>query len=137
MRPCAAATALAPSTARREELSDRRLVIIDTSGSDAASSIRSLSNQLPEASYHLVLPADSSEGGVRSSLSASQDIWESIIITRIDGDVQPWPIINVLVDQDIPVSLVTNSPSLTKNAEAITGISLIDQSLRDLPMGFV
>ena len=120
-----------------EELSDRRLVIIDTSGSDAASSIRSLSNQLPEASYHLVLPADSSEGGVRSSLSASQDIWESIIITRLDGDVQPWPIINVLVDQDIPVSLVTNSPSLTKNAEAITGISLIDQSLRDLPMGFV
>jgi len=120
-----------------EELSDRRLVIIDTSGSDAASSIKSLSNQLPEASYHLVLPADSSEGGVRSSLSASQDIWESIIITRLDGDVQPWPIINVLVDQDIPVSLVTNSPSLTKNAEAITGISLIDQSLRDLPMGFV
>ena len=120
-----------------EELSDRRLVIIDTSGSDAASSIKSLSNLLPKASYHLVLPADSSEGGVRSSISASQDIWESIIITRLDGDVQPWPIINVLVDQDIPVSLITNSPSLTKNAEAITGISLIDQSLRDLPMGFV
>ncbi len=120
-----------------EELSDRRLVIIDTSGSDAASSIKSLSNLLPEASYHLVLPADSSEGGVRSSISASQDIWESIIITRLDGDVQPWPIINVLVDQDIPVSLITNSPSLTKNAEATTGISLIDQSLRDLPMGFV
>jgi flagellar biosynthesis GTPase FlhF len=120
-----------------EELSDRRLVIIDTSGSDAASSIKSLSNLLPEASYHLVLPADSSEGGVRSSISASQDIWESIIITRLDGGVQPWPIINVLVDQDIPVSLITNSPSLTKNAEATTGISLIDQSLRDLPMGFV
>jgi flagellar biosynthesis GTPase FlhF len=120
-----------------KELSDRRLVIIDTSGSDAASSIKSLSNLLPEASYHLVLPADSSEGGVRSSISASQDIWESIIITRLDGDVQPWPIINVLVDQDIPVSLITNSPSLTKNAEATTGISLIDQSLRDLPMGFV
>jgi flagellar biosynthesis GTPase FlhF len=120
-----------------EELSDRRLVILDTSGSDAASSIKSLSNLLPEASYHLVLPADSSEGGVRSSISASQDIWESIIITRLDGGVQPWPIINVLVDQDIPVSLITNSPSLTKNAEATTGISLIDQSLRDLPMGFV
>ena len=120
-----------------EELSDRRLVIIDTSGSDAAPSIKSLSNLLPEASYHLVLPADSSEGGVRSSISASQDIWESIIITRLDGDVQPWPIINVLVDQDIPVSLITNSPSLTKNAEATTGISLIDKSLRDLPMGFV
>ena len=120
-----------------EELSDRRLVIIDTSGSDAASSIKSLSNLLPEASYHLVLPADSSEGGVRSSLIASQDIWESIIITRLDGDVQPWPIINVLVDQDIPVSLITTSPSLTKNAEATTGVSLIDQSLRDLPMGFV
>jgi flagellar biosynthesis GTPase FlhF len=120
-----------------KELSDRRLVILDTSGSDAASSIKSLFNLLPEASYHLVLPADSSEGGVRSSISASQDIWESIIITRLDGDVQPWPIINVLVDQDIPVSLITNSPSLTKNAEATTGISLIDQSLRDLPMGFV
>jgi flagellar biosynthesis GTPase FlhF len=120
-----------------EELSDRRLVIIDTSGSDAASSIKSLSNLLPEASYHLVLPADSSEGGVRSSITASQDVWESIIITRLDGDVQPWPIINVLVDQDIPVSLITNSPSLTKNAEATTGVSLIDQSLRDLPMGFV
>jgi flagellar biosynthesis GTPase FlhF len=120
-----------------KELSDRRLVIIDTSGSDAASSIKSLSNLLPEASYHLVLPADSSEGGVRSSISASQDIWESIIITRLDGGIQPWPIINVLVDQDIPVSLITNSPSLTKNAEATTGISLIDQSLRDLPMGFV
>ena len=120
-----------------EELSDRRLVIIDTSGSDAASSIKSLSNLLPEASYHLVLPADSSEGGIRSSISASQDVWESIIITRLDGDVQPWPIINVLVDQDIPVSLITTSPSLTKNAEATTGVSLIDQSLRDLPMGFV
>ena len=84
-----------------------------------------------------MLPADSSEGGVRSSINASQDVWESIIITRLDGDVQPWPIINVLVDQDIPVSLITSSPSLTKNAEATTGVSLIDQSLRDLPMGFV
>jgi hypothetical protein len=60
-----------------------------------------------------------------------------MIITRLDSDVQQWPIVNVLVDQDIPVSLITNSPSLTKNAEPTTGISLINQSLREFPSRFV
>ena len=120
-----------------EELSDRRLVIIDTSGSDARDSIKSLSDVISDASYHLVISGDSSEGGVRSSINLREDVWASMIITRLDSDVQPWPIVNVLVDQDIPVSLITNSPSLTKNAEPTTGISLINQNLREFPSRFV
>jgi flagellar biosynthesis protein FlhF len=120
-----------------EELSDRRLVIIDTSGSDARDSIKSLSDVISDASYHLVISGDSSEGGVRSSINLREDVWASMIITRLDSDVQPWPIVNVLVDQDIPVSLITNSPSLTKNAEPTTGISLINQILREFPSRFV
>jgi hypothetical protein len=32
---------------------------------------------------------------------------------------------------------VTSSPSLSKNAEPITGISIVEKSLKSLPMSFV
>ena len=120
-----------------EELSDRRLILIDTSGSDVRSSMESLSDLVSDASYHLILSGDSSEGSVRSSINVREDAWTSMIITRLDDDAQPWPIINVLVDQDIPLSLITHSPSLTKNVAPTTGISLVNQSLRELPLCFV
>ena len=120
-----------------DEVSDRQLIIIDTSGFDVASSIESLTNLVSEAKYHLVLPADTSEGGVRSFINSSEHFWTSMMISRLEDDVQPWPIINVLLDQDIPVSIVTSSPSLSKNAEPITGISIVEKSLKSLPMSFV
>jgi flagellar biosynthesis protein FlhF len=120
-----------------DEVSDRQLIIIDTSGFDVASSIESLTNLVSEAKYHLVLPADTSEGGVRSFINSSEHFWTSMMISRLEDDVQPWPIINVLLDQDIPVSIVASSPSLSKNAEPITGISIVEKSLKSLPMSFV
>ena len=119
------------------ELSSRKLVLIDTPGVDVASTLNTLTALLPDAKYHLVVSADASEGGISKYLRMNNDAWTSIMISRLANDIQPWPLINVLLKEKIPVSLAAGAPSITDQAILINGISLLKTSLYELPLSFV
>ena len=119
------------------ELSSRKLVLIDTPGVDVASTLNTLTALLPDAKYHLVVSADASEGGISKYLRMNNDAWTSIMISRLANDIQPWPLINVLLKEKIPVSLAAGAPSIKDQAILINGISLLKTSLYELPLSFV
>ena len=119
------------------ELSSRKLVLIDTPGVDVASTLNTLTALLPDAKYHLVVSADASEGGISKYLRMNNDAWTSIMISRLANDIQPWPLINVLLKEKIPVSLAAGAPSITDQAILMNGISLLKTSLYELPLSFV
>ena len=119
------------------ELSSRKLVLIDTSGVDVASTINMLTDLLHDAKYHLVVSADASEGGISKYVKMNNGAWTSIMLSRLTSDIQPWPLINVLLKENIAVSLAAGVPSITDPATSISGVSLLKTSLSELPLSFV
>ena len=119
------------------ELSSRKLVLIDTPGVDVASTINTLMTLLPDAKYHLVVSADASEGGISKYVKMNNGAWTSIMLSRLANDIQPWPLINVLLKENIAVSLAAGVPSIADQAASITGVSLLKTSLSELPLSFV
>ena len=119
------------------ELSSRKLVLIDTSGVDVASTINMLTDVLHDAKYHLVVSADASEGGISKYVKMNNGAWTSIMLSRLTNDIQPWPLINVLLKENIAVSLAAGVPSITDPATSISGVSLLKTSLSELPLSFV
>ena len=83
------------------ELSSRKLVLIDTSGVDVVSTINMLTDVLHDAKYHLVVSADASEGGISKYVKMNNGAWTSIMLSRLTNDIQPWPLINVLLKENI------------------------------------
>jgi flagellar biosynthesis protein FlhF len=119
------------------ELSSRKLVLIDTPGVDVASTMNTLTALLPNAKYHLVVSADASEGGISKYIKMNNGAWTSIMLSRLANDIQPWPLINVLLKENIAVSLAAGVASITDPAASISGISLLKTSLSGLPLSFV
>ena len=119
------------------ELSSRKLVLIDTPGVDVASTINTLMTLLPDAKYHLVVSADASEGGISKYVKMNNGAWTSIMLSRLANDIQPWPLINVLLKENIAVSLAAGVPSIADPAASISGVSLLKTSLSELPLSFV
>ena len=119
------------------ELSSRKLVLIDTSGVDVVSTINMLTDVLHDAKYHLVVSADASEGGISKYVKMNNGAWTSIMLSRLANDIQPWPLINVLLKENIAVSLAAGVPSIADQAASITGVSLLKTSLSELPLSFV
>ena len=119
------------------ELSSRKLVLIDTSGVDVVSTINMLTDLLHDAKYHLVVSADASEGGISKYVKMNNGAWTSIMLSRLTNDIQPWPLINVLLKENIAVSLAAGVPSITDPATSISGVSLLKTSLSELPLSFV
>ena len=119
------------------ELSSRKLVLIDTPGVDVASTMNTLMTLLPDAKYHLVVSADASEGGISKYVKMNNGAWTSIMLSRLTNDIQPWPLINVLLKENIAVSLAAGVPSITDPATSISGVSLLKTSLSGLPLSFV
>ena len=119
------------------ELSSRKLVLVDTPGVDVASTMHTLTTLLPDAKYHLVVSADASEGGISKYVKMNNGAWTSIMLSRLANDIQPWPLINVLLRENIAVSLAARVPSITDQAASISGVSLLKTSLSELPLSFV
>lgn len=120
-----------------QELSSRKLIIIDTPGVGAETTLNTLTNLLPEANCHLVIAADSSEGGIKKYIDMNSNPWMSVMVSKLEENARPWPLINVMISNSVAVSLAVGSPSINEHATLIDGVSLVEKSLCGLPLSFV
>lgn len=117
-----------------QELGSRSLILIDTAGVDVQGQIKELNKLLPEAQNHLVVAADASEASVNRQLKAGSGDWDSIMLSRLEDDIRPWPVINALLNTRIPISVSASEPSIAAAPVALTGLELADHSLTNLPV---
>lgn len=89
-----------------EELSDRRLVLIDTASTDFDTHAQSLRAIAPHIELHAVLPVDASITSVRRVLQASPLPWTSLMLSKLDEAGHPWPLIQGLTESRLPLSVV-------------------------------
>jgi flagellar biosynthesis GTPase FlhF len=119
------------------ELSDRKLILIDTAAIDGKHSINILLSHLPRAKKHLVVGADASEGSINRYIQDGFDTWDSMMISKLEQGIHPWPIINALLNKNVPLALFSASSSILEAAVPITGALLVSNSLTQLEPSFV
>ena len=119
------------------EVSTRKLILIDTSGVDIQTNIEALSAALPEAQKHLLLAADASESSAKRQLKSDGLQWDSVMLSRFDGEVHPWAVIYLLLKHGVPLSVAATEPNITGSARPINGFTLAEQALSQLPMNLV
>jgi len=79
------------------ELSPRRLILIDTPGVQMNERLDEIKQVCPEAGLHAVVPADSSGVTLSRIMLKSNLQWQSLMISKLDESHSPWPLIQFLI----------------------------------------
>jgi flagellar biosynthesis GTPase FlhF len=80
-----------------DELSPRRMIVIDTPGIQMNERLAEILQVCPEAGLHAVVPADSSAVTLSRIMLKSQLPWQSLMISKLDEAHSPWPLIQFLI----------------------------------------
>jgi len=115
-------------------LEEPKLILIETAGINLEHQIKEICTSLPKAKKHLLLPADASEVSVNKYLKRIRIEWSSVMLTQLESDIHPWPIINALMATGNAISLAACDSSLNDEAFAINGVQLTQHSLSNLPL---
>lgn len=115
-------------------LEEPKLILIETAGINLEHQINEICTSLPKAKKHLLLPADASEVSVNKYLKRIRIEWSSVMLTQLESDIHPWPIINALMATGNAISLAACDSSLNDEAFAIDGVQLTQHSLSNLPL---
>jgi flagellar biosynthesis protein FlhF len=80
-----------------DELSPRRMIVIDTPGVQMSERLAEILEVCPEAGLHAVVPADSSAVTLSRIMLKSKLPWQSLMISKLDEASSPWPLIQFLI----------------------------------------
>ena len=119
------------------EVSSRKLVLIDTSAYEVEKTIKTLESLLPLAKKHLVIGSDTSERSATSFLQDFDSLWDSVMLSKLEKECHPWPIISALFNRDEPLGLYSDSQSVMDDLMPITGSELVAKSLDQLKHSLV
>ena len=119
------------------EIGSRKLVLIDTSAYEVEKTIKTLESLLPLAKKHVVIGSDTSERSATSFLQDFDSLWDSVMLSKLEKECHPWPIISALFNRDEPLGLYSDSQSVMDDLMPITGSELVAKSLNQLKHSFV
>ena len=120
------------------ELSQRRLVLIDTPGVQMVERLKDIKKIQPQAILHAVLPADASAVSVQRILKdAAQQAgmeWDSLMISKLDEANAPWALLQFMCNEaDVPVlSAASGSERLTDLVMGFTPAQLVNLAVNQL-----
>ena len=118
-----------------DSLSDKKLVIVDTPGSQIVENASAVRQAVDDAVFHLVLPADASASTVNRFLQIQDIKWHSLMLTKLDECTNPWPLLQMLNEQTLPISFESIN-SLLDNPDAVkrTIEKMIEAGIALLPV---
>jgi flagellar biosynthesis GTPase FlhF len=114
-----------------EELRERTVILIDTAGADPQAQAQMLREAQLGIENHLLLPADASIGSVKRLL-AQGEAWSSLMVGKVDESHSPWPLLQALCDQRVPVSCMAASGDVQAQARPFQARSLLDAAFARL-----
>jgi flagellar biosynthesis protein FlhF len=92
-----------------EELGHRKLIVIDTAGSDPMRQAMELSQLDAHITLHAVLPTDASSDQFRQLHSVPGLKWGSLMLSKSDEQRNPWPLLGFLSGSPTAISVIPKS----------------------------
>jgi len=85
------------------ELSTRRLVLIDTPGVQMKERVAEVLLVQPDCQCHAVMPADASSATLHK-VAGANTVWHSVLLSKLDECSQPWPLLNFLSNNSVSLA---------------------------------
>lgn len=112
-----------------EELGDRKLILIDTPGSDYLRHANDIAQLGKHIALHAVMAADASADQFRKLVSGPLTSWQSLMISKWDDVPNPWPLIDFLRDQQMSVSAVSDSDRFSDGLPQLDTTKLVELAI--------
>ena len=119
-----------------EELGPNKTIIIDTPGVKIEEHLNEIRNVNEDALFHLVVPFDASESSIDHAISKFEKSWSSVMISRSDLKIYPWPLVSVLTNAQLPISYVGDGSASLKALSPATPEVLVRQALSGISSDF-
>ena len=81
-----------------QEIESKKLILIDTSGIEMENNLKEINSVLKSASFHLVLPADTSQATFSNFCSKKNFAFDTLFISKFDESVSPWDLLQTIVE---------------------------------------
>ncbi|MGI9135092.1 MAG: hypothetical protein ACR2I0_14305, partial [Rhodoferax sp.] len=123
------------ATALQKVLSQRPrdgLVLIDTAGTQIAQRVAEVQTVCPDCAVHAVMAADSSTASLNRILQASGIAWTSLMVSKLDESVQPWPLVELLCNHTIALSAASDGSHLSDLRTDLSAGALVEMAVAQL-----
>jgi len=129
---CFRADSGAALSALLAQLGGRSLVLIDTCGTHMAERVMEIQAVCPTCSTHALVAADASTATLRRALRSPGIRWNSLMVSKLDESVQPWPLVEFLCDNFLPLSAASDGAQLGALRRDLSAASLVEMALAQL-----
>jgi len=129
---CYRATSMGALKLLLEDLSHRRVVLIDTAGVQTAERVQEIRTVSAQAQFHAVVPADASVATLRRLFASTDSVWHSILVSKIDESTQPWALLQFLSESRVGLSAGSKGDKLGDWLPGACAAELVEAALSGL-----
>jgi flagellar biosynthesis GTPase FlhF len=117
-----------------EEHSNRQLILIDTPGVQMNERLADLRSMNLQVQCHAVVPADASAANLRRVFENTDNIWASLMLSKLDESNQPWALLQFLTEQTVGVSVASTGDRTADLVQDVAMADLVKRALDNLPL---
>jgi len=108
------------------------LILIDTAGPQIAQRVAEVQAVYADCSAHAVLAADSSCATLQRILQTPGINWATLMISKLDESVQPWPLIEYLCNSDVRLSVASDGCHVADLRLDFSAAALVEMAVAQL-----
>jgi flagellar biosynthesis GTPase FlhF len=117
-----------------EEHSGRQLILIDTPGVQMNERLAEIRAMNLNVQCHAVIPADASAANIRRVFDSADNVWASLMLSKLDESNQPWALLQFLTDKTLSVSVASRGDRIVDLVQDVSLAGLVQCALDNLPL---
>ena len=117
-----------------DEHTDRQLILIDTAGVQMNERLAEIRAMNLNVQCHAVIPADASAANIRRVFDNTDNIWASLMLSKLDESTQPWALLQFLTDKSLSVSVASHGDRTVDLVQDVSLAGLVQCALDNLPL---
>ena len=117
-----------------DEHTDRKLILIDTAGVEMNERLAEIRAFNLNVQCHAVIPADASAANIRRVFENTDNVWASLMLSKLDESNQPWALLQFLTDKSLSVSVASHGERTVDLVQDVSLAGLVQCALDNLPL---
>ncbi len=117
-----------------DEHTERKLILIDTAGVQMNERLAEIRAMNLNVQCHAVIPADASAANIRRVFDNTDNVWASLMLSKLDESTQPWALLQFLTDKALSVSVASHGDRVMDLVQDVSLAGLVQCALDNLPL---